>query len=190
MRPPVSGSNLLKKAVQALLWLLFLWIGVSVVHAFESARTMAHKSTCLNNVKQILAGTQQYAQDWDECLPSAQQWASLSNVHVGSGAQIGRTSEAVVWHCPDAVSPYSYAFNSALSGLSYKVLTEPAQTLTIFEANATIWNAAGGKAQVVQESRHPVGPIYGFADGHVKSIRATPEQPYWQPLLLPDKQKH
>lgn len=157
------------------------YMGGSLIHVFASARTMQHHSTCVTNVKQLMLGLLQYSQDWDESLPPAQQWATLS------GRYGHPSSEAFVWHCPDADSPYSYAFNTALGHLSLSKLDLPAQTVCLFEADANLWNAVGGPQQLAKEQRHPWGPHYGFADGHVSGYRAS--ELSWQPVLLPIEKK-
>jgi len=184
MRPPLSVSRTLKGIGYGLLCLFLVWLGGSVVHAFTSARIMAHKSTCSANVKQILLGNALYMHDWDERLPPSQQWATAGGPHIAP------SSEAPIWHCPDAGSPYSYAFNAALGGVSSSDMAEPALTVEIFEADANVWNAVGGKSQLAKEPRHPWGLHYGFADGHVNGYRANPEQLQWQPLLLPGEKRH
>lgn len=158
------------------LGMVFLaYTGFSLMHVFASARIMNHQATCATNVKQLTLGLLHYSQDWDENLPPAQQWATLSSAY---GHQ---SPKAAVWHCPDASSPYSYAFNTALSGLSYNKMDAPALTVCLFEADASLWNAVGGRQQLEKAPRHPWGPHYGFADGHVKDSRAN--QMSWQPLL-------
>ncbi len=40
---------------------------------FAHAREKGRQATCLSNLKQIRLATQQYAQDWDETLPRADE---------------------------------------------------------------------------------------------------------------------
>lgn len=158
-----------------------LYFAFSLVHVFGSARAMNHKTICATNVKQLMAGLLQYSNDWDDHLPPAPQWATLSSVR---GHQ---SSDATVWHCPETSSAYSYAFNSALGSLSYSKLEAPSETVCLFEADMTVWNAVGRVQQLAKDERHPWGLHYGFADGHVNHNRAS--RLSWLPVLLPVEKK-
>ncbi|MFO8082108.1 MAG: prepilin-type N-terminal cleavage/methylation domain-containing protein, partial [Armatimonadota bacterium] len=62
---------------------------------FARAREKARQTSCLSNVKQIMAGIQMYAQDYDERLCPGSRW----RLYVG-GTYIGMAQWA------DAINPY------------------------------------------------------------------------------------
>ncbi len=138
---------------------------------------------CDSNMKQIQSGIVQYAQDWDEILPVSSRWADQAVL------EMRQTSKSDVWHCPNGSSPYSYAFNQALGGLPEDALDDAANTVCVFESDASRWNASGGKSAVSQEERHSGLLTTSFGDGHVRatSKQKLTEDLRWQPLYLAKK---
>ena len=104
----------------------------------------------------------QYAQDWDDTLPAANRWADLSSKYTAPGI------DAKLYHCPEATSRFSYAFNSGLGEQRLPDAEVSAHTVLLFEANVPIKNAFGGRELLVHPPRHDTKDVFSFADGHVK----------------------
>lgn len=141
--------------------LLYAW-DVSLRPILFSNPAHGHEITCLSNLKQLDVAVQMYIEDWNLAYPSASLWGDTAARYLKPDLADR------VFHCPDARTPFSYAYNRACSGLALEKLAEPAQTAMLFECDAPTRNAAGGRAQLPQEPRHTGGNNFGLADGHVK----------------------
>lgn len=139
--------------------------GMIVWHIFAQAQDKAPTASCQSNLKQISLGILMYAQDWDENLPPAPQWATQAGTYTKYNAN------APLWHCPTATSPYSYAMNRALAGVSMSEINEREKTITLFESDASIWNMTGGKEILPKPGRHNGRGNFALLDGHVKFMR-------------------
>jgi prepilin-type processing-associated H-X9-DG protein len=140
----------------------------------RQARLKSNTLSCTSNLKQLELGVQMYAQDWDQKLPPATRWATLAEPYIRNSA---------IYHCPSAESPYSYASNRALSGISLNDVYDDAATVVhLFESNAVLLNAHGGQEALADDTRHYGGLNFGFLDGHVKyvSLRGAASL-YWLP---------
>jgi prepilin-type processing-associated H-X9-DG protein len=140
---------------------------------FAAARSKTRGPSCLSNLKQIEVGLMMYAEDWDDNLPAASHWSEQCYPYV---------KNEQIWHCPEAKSPYSYAYNQALNALKLSDMAEQTLTVNLFESDATTWNASGGIANVAG-NRHDGGSNYGFLDGHARF--GIPIGARWQPLPQP-----
>jgi hypothetical protein len=109
-----------------------------------------------------------YAQDWDERLPPARRWVdAISERH------LKRDDIPQIFRCPKSSSPFSYAFNISLDGVSILQVGYPSETVLLFD-DASSLNAFG-------EWRHLEGDIYAFVDGHAKWIRRSNVNLRWKP---------
>ncbi|MCC7228941.1 MAG: hypothetical protein IT203_01005 [Fimbriimonadaceae bacterium] len=122
-------------------------------------------------MKQLALGQIMYASDNDERFPIAGKWADLIYPYT-------KTQE--ILKCPDAKTPQSYAMNEALSSNSMERLSSPNQTVLLFEADAYLSNASGGREWFVRR-HHDTGSV-AFTDGHAKRVNAyiTPSL-NWRP---------
>jgi prepilin-type N-terminal cleavage/methylation domain-containing protein/prepilin-type processing-associated H-X9-DG protein len=148
---------------------------------FAKAREKARQTSCLSNVKQILLGVMQYAQDNDETLPP--------------GALIKQSTPTVNWY--QAIDPYlknsqilicpskssevlGYGWNYQEFGYyeldhgtgwatTLGAITAPAETILLGD-NAD----SGGNRYLYRRTdaslpkRHNEGGNMGFCDGHAK----------------------
>jgi prepilin-type N-terminal cleavage/methylation domain-containing protein/prepilin-type processing-associated H-X9-DG protein len=73
---------------------------------FAAAREKARQSSCLNNLKQLGLGVQQYSQDWDEHMLYAHSFGRIWNVEGtwGSGGQGERKDDVGM---PELLAPYA-----------------------------------------------------------------------------------
>ncbi len=77
---------------------------------------------CQNNVRKIAQGIKNYAGDWDDTLPNANDWQDAAESDITATTGTGFTVESY-FHCPldHTHDKSSYAYNSMLSGLSMNV---------------------------------------------------------------------
>ena len=120
-----------------------------------------HRPICLSNVKSLNLGMLMYLQDFDDRFPPASQWGDAVYPYIRNRG---------LFKCPQATSPYGYAFNKSLDRLFQKMIKDDKASITLFEANATSINAFGGKGMLVQEPRHDNKNVFGFADGHAAKM--------------------
>lgn len=138
-----------KNAAAALAKLLPLMAG--------AAKPKAEQAACLSNVKQLGLGVMMYAQDHDDLLPT-EAWVDEIMPYV---------KNALVFTCPAAGDAMpAYALNGKLLGLALAGLTEPANTVLLFEKDPADGVHVGGPDQLA--ARHDGSVVIGFADGHVQ----------------------
>ncbi|MCE5239013.1 DUF4349 domain-containing protein [bacterium] len=123
---------------------------------FSKAREKARQPSCLSNVRQLALATLQYAHDYDDVLPPAENWAELIQRYHGN---------TQILHCPSAIGSTgdSYALVSRWGGMPLKSITDPGNTIIIYEAE-------NGQPAY----RHNEGMNVGYADGHGKWIKKLP----------------
>jgi prepilin-type N-terminal cleavage/methylation domain-containing protein/prepilin-type processing-associated H-X9-DG protein len=151
---------------------------------FAQAREKARQSACLNNLKQLGLGVQQYAQDWDEHMLFAHSFGRIWNVEGtwGSGAQGERKDDVGM---PELLFPYTksrISFRENKTTYFYNWLANqgncPKGTpghVKIFELSlGDIYSSS--EAMLIwdmpyytqQEAAHKKGASTVFADGHAK----------------------
>ncbi len=166
---------------------------------FARAREKARQTNCLSNVKQIMLGVLQYAQDYDERMPSR------GNIYVGDPAW----GEAIypyvknigVFNCPSSFGQgiqnvgdlhndqtYDYGWNyhtdNTRSGCKLALIAYPAEALVIIDCDHYIidpWRDDGHWIDSDGAARHNEGANIGWADGHAKWMKPTNylDEDYW-----------
>lgn len=121
-----------------------------------SARLAKGNTACLVNLKALSLSMHIYMASSDDVFPPADRWSTL----------IGHDEPP---RCPFAKSPYSYAMNRNLSGVSATQIAEPHRTVLIFEMDAQTPNASGTEVDVVD--RHGRRPQAALVDGSVRTSR-------------------
>lgn len=149
----------------------FMFLGVAVYPVLLSAKVAAQQSNCISAVKDLGMSLLTYATDHDDRLPPAYCWRSAPQPH---GESEGR--------CAIGRSPWTYAFNLALSSFSQSDLAQPAETVMLFEADAWERNAAGGREWFAL--RHSRRGTVGFTDGHAarKGVTDDTSKVIWTPI--------
>jgi len=165
-----GGATAVAKRRGVPVWLLLLavilvlalpWIALSVFERGRESGPPLHP--CLSHVKNISLAIQMYVADNDDRFPPAGDWCGILDEYV---------KNRDVFRCPEArgTSGWDYAYNALLSAKSMYDLTDPANTVAIFESDAGR-NAAGGPELLPDEPRHSGGDNYGFADGDAQWIK-------------------
>ncbi|UCH33847.1 MAG: hypothetical protein JSV65_14970 [Armatimonadota bacterium] len=124
----------------------------------EEAR---RQRTCLANLKQLALGFLMCAQDYDERLPNAANWMDMITPYI---------KDARLFHCPSDKNQYSYAMNSALSGVSIGDIDDPVNAVMLFESRSGSKNAADPLQSLCMPPRHGAGNNFAFVDGHAEFI--------------------
>ena len=183
---------------------------------FAKAREKARTSSCSSNVKQIMLGLLQYAQDYDERWP----WAAWNNGNtLGNHWMVATypyTSSDQLWVCPSAQSVMhnsgswpgwngicnraGYGWNEdAQNNTVMAECKHPAQTYILADRGDdqcfTTWFNWRGRMQMTWLNGNVPGPHtdgknIGFADGHVKWMKSESitarEVPSDQPAYDPN----
>lgn len=139
----------------------------TMVPVFESAKAAASKTTCFSNAKLLANQLLQYSSSYDDTYPPTSVWCSASTKYA-----YGPRS-----HCQDCKAPYDFAMNSGLAKIPESKVTDPTQTVMLFEADAYGPNAAGGREWFAP--RHFGRGTVAFSDGHERQIR--PGEGVWSP---------
>lgn len=121
---------------------------------------------CLSNAKQLGLSMMMYAQDYDEHLPPAEKWMTVSMPYIKNQA---------IYVCPvvkteNPKTPASYAMDTRLSGKSLNKLKEPANRAVIYDSTRTDWDATDpGQTFAPRHNEGKQGSLV-FADGHAKQV--------------------
>ena len=162
---------------------------------FTRSNTGGRRPVCQSNLKQIGLGFLQYAQDYDEKLPStAAPWADVLQPYL---------KDWRVFQCPDTETSNgrtAYFYNGRLASVSQSTIGNAASLLMAGDGlpdqapNTALWQLpaawvtdAGSPAH-----RHLDAANYLFADGHIKSLAptliapsvGTPNQPTFRTKIV------
>ena len=104
--------------------------------------------TCHAHMGLLLRAVKAYVEDHDGRFPPGEKWSDELMIYV-------RDRDA--FPCPAAINgACSYAYNGALSGLSYREIGKPEMTVVFFESDAG-WNVSGGPELLPETPRHGTG---------------------------------
>ncbi len=154
----------------------------------------ARRSSCQSNLKQIGLGYLQYIQDYDKKFPlttTKQGWFGTLQPYLKS---------ELIFQCPSEEARgknnlTDYWFNGRLAGVEQKRVEFPDNTLLSGDGEASddpnislqvlppLWS----EKEDSPARRHLDTGNYGFADGHVKSLKpgaVTVEKPGQAPTFL------
>ncbi|MGM0491371.1 MAG: hypothetical protein ACQER1_00385 [Armatimonadota bacterium] len=144
-------------------------LGTYLDPMLDQARREAQASACLSNMKQLCLAALMYAQDWGEHLVQPGrvrgEWPEELYPYLKSRA---------IFTCPSRPEqPVGYAFNERLYDAALANITNPAETVIMFETLAVGEAPAGGVEAVPEQPIHGDYVTVGFVDGHAKMM--TPE---------------
>jgi prepilin-type processing-associated H-X9-DG protein len=106
-----------------------------------------------------------YAEDHDDRLPLARNWANASLNYL--------ESRTVAFNCPSLgqSGAFGHAFYRPAAGLKMSELRDASSFLMLFDSNELGWNAVGHLAQIPSKGRHPDDrSTFAFCDGHAKQL--------------------
>ena len=155
---------------------------------FAKAREKARQSSCLSNVKQLMLGVMQYAQDYDETLPSCWTYRTSYYEHPWWFEKIEPyLKNTQIITCPSAKANYpGYGMNyihfgpQASAGVSLGQIQRPSENLFLADSNGSyecIYASEPPPAAPTSHyghtygecgCRHNDGANLGFCDGHAK----------------------
>ncbi|HEX9998231.1 MAG TPA: H-X9-DG-CTERM domain-containing protein [Abditibacterium sp.] len=164
----------------------------------------ARSSSCQSNLKQIMLGIKQYAQDYDELLPPAPN----SPQHGVSAILQPYLKSFAIFQCPQELysvpdAPFEsgdftdYWFNARFYGLNESKISNLVSGVQWGDGNtgAGEANAAYSLRNLpptfAPATRHMLGANYAFADGHVKWLKpgavsnVAPPRGVFSPTLAP-----
>lgn len=165
---------------------------------FARARESARRTSCSNNIKQIVIGLKSYIGDNDETYPAvgtnatptdASGWASAIQPYVKS-VQIlqcpSETNPPAAATTPGSAGYTDFFYNSQVASQNESVFSFVSNTVIIGDggngaanynvngcAASPCADTAGSLATLPAANRHLDGANYGFVDGHVKWYPAS-----------------
>lgn len=135
-------------------------------------------ASCLSNLKQVGLAMLAYSQDYDEKMPPADKWSTVSFPYV-------RNTQ--IYQCPAVPGKYGYAMNYKLSRMELGKIEMPAETVGNFDSTLLRPNAydkgqqAG--ASVTWPPRHDDVINYVYVDGHAEAEREPLTYPYYYQVV-------
>ncbi len=158
---------------------------------FARARENARRTSCLSNTKQLGLGVLQYAQDYDEKLPSSYDlsgdearnwWGAMIQPYVKGTQLFYCPSDSVHDYAkPDGFSRwnvsygYNYVFLNAEAtpaysggGVSLAAINEVSQTVMLADSNNSLPYVIFAQGLYQPLPRHLEGTNACFVDGHAK----------------------
>ncbi|MCX6367396.1 MAG: prepilin-type N-terminal cleavage/methylation domain-containing protein [Armatimonadetes bacterium] len=133
---------------------------------FAQSREHSKRPQCLSNAKQFGVGIMMYAQDYDQHLPPAEKWMTVTQPYTKNKALY--VCPVVKKESPKTVA--SYAMDTRLSGKSLNKLKGLANQALAYDSTRTDWDAADpGQTFAPRHSEGKQGSLV-FADGHAKQV--------------------
>ena len=137
-------------------------LGYIVWALLQDQRETAQSIRCSQNLKSLSLALLQYSEDWDGRLPPADHWIDC----IDNARYLPVANRASLFHCPGATTPYGYALNSSVGGISLDTADfDHTHTVLLFETDSRVRNANGSKILLARK-RH--GELNcSFCDGYV-----------------------
>lgn len=155
------------KVVMTVLIVVLLLIATALLLpvVFSSPSKQSASLTCLRQTKQVGIALVMYAQDYDERLPPAEKWMTVT---------LPYTKDAKLYRCPtvhqaDEKAVASDAMDTRLSGKSLAKLSDLTSVLLAYESTRNDWDATD-PAQTFAPRHNGHGNVI-FADGHAKLLK-------------------
>jgi prepilin-type N-terminal cleavage/methylation domain-containing protein/prepilin-type processing-associated H-X9-DG protein len=144
---------------------------------FAKAREKARTNTCMNNQRQIAVAFTMYAQDNNQKLPVAKEWATLLNANYQIGDKVLDCPTAT--HTGTLTQPdYMYVAGSFLSGMALGDIKEPSAAPILTDQKSPsgtpyINDKDANDISIAVSStdaRHNNAAVFAFVDGHVQIV--------------------
>ena len=165
---------------------------------FAKAREKARQTSCLSNLKQLSLGMLQYAQDYDEMMPRANNVVPANSYTFLDGTTVSASvnmlwmyqivpyiKNAQVFTCPSnsfryPANSYSqtacYGYNDTYCAVALGTLQVPAETIMLVDSTYYLsdWDTAATSDNHNPPSNlHNDGSNCNFADGHAKWYKGS-----------------
>jgi prepilin-type processing-associated H-X9-DG protein len=178
--PPQPNALILRftnmKRTITIVGILVVSFTLAAIIAFPMLFDNSHKISptikCLSSMRTVGIGLLMYAQDYDDKLPPAEKWMTVTQPYTKSPKDY--ICPVIKTENPKAAS--SYALDTRLSGESLENLKQPAEVILVYDSTRTDWDAADpGQTFATRHNggKDKLGNVI-FADGHTKPI--TKEQ--------------
>jgi prepilin-type processing-associated H-X9-DG protein len=120
--------------------------------------------SCSSNAKQLATGLVMYTQDYDEVLPPAAMWQTVTMPYIKNTS---------VLRCPDRPTyPSGYSYNSTMSLRKLKTVASPGAAPLFFESSLGAVNASDPLQSFT--TPHAGMGYVAYVDGHVKAMATAP----------------
>lgn len=149
---------------QAICMLLFLAISLvlsGIILPVGTGHPMdRNRSACLSSIRQSALALIIYASDNNDTLPLAESWHTATRPYFKR--ELG---------CPISTAPWPFAMNSEASGHKYVPNIDEQWSVLLFEADAQLPNASGGREWLVfRHGNENTFASIAFLDGHARLI--------------------
>jgi serine/threonine protein kinase len=134
----------------------------------QQAREKARQAICISNLRDLGMAVMQYCQDYDERMPLAYNWADAVYPYF-------RRWDG--YQCPSRKNlKIGYAYNRHLNGISMEQISQPTETVCLFESNLGGSNPSDYGESWIEGGVHLGGNFVSFVDGHTKWYSWTQKQ--------------
>ncbi len=166
-----------RRIATAMYLLAAVGFAFAIWDVFICARVKARDITCEENLQALGRALTTYSSDWDNTFPPASKWYDAAQTHMQSDMK------GQIIRCPASRYQFTYALNAAVGGTSENKVNTPAETVMIFECDATGPNACGNKDCITPERRHYGRLNFTYMDGHANSINmaSSNSKMIWKP---------
>ena len=168
--------------IEAVVVVAIVFFLAAILFPVFARKREGKRSYCRTNLKQIGLGFSQYMQDYDERYPPARAtsssgWADLIQPYIKS-TQLFQCDEAPNGATGTFTTDYFY--NRRFARMTLSKINSPATTLLLGDGddNAATWNSwsqlpPDALTNTDSPSQRHLGfANYGYADGHVKALKA------------------
>lgn len=211
--PSINEVYTMKKSGFTLIELLVVIAIIAILAAilfpvFAKAREKARQTSCLSNTKQLGTALEMYKQDYDQTYCGAYvyrgAWGDASQLYwfpatlepytknkqvaiCPSGSTVESFASPNTWDTPNGIK-FSYGYSDLVGWAAESSVTQPANTIVLFEADSTRSGGKYGMMEVWDWSqidpsysigqatamgyRHNDGFNLVFCDGHAKWYKA------------------
>lgn len=163
-------------SVSAIYFAILFVIGSAIIlPAMAKPRNKASDPSCLRNQRLLGTAMLEFSQDHQGRLPANWQEFTQYLVHLGllrSDYPNETISPESLLYCPDTVQSFrpigGYGLNASVMGKSLADFPDPSNT--IFSADARHAGQPLHGLQDIDTSRHGLGFIASFLDGHIQGV--------------------
>jgi hypothetical protein len=163
-KTPETRRRVGRNIIQSLAGFILTFMGYSVYVLARQQTEHAQEVSCEMTMRTLGAAVLSYAADTpDSRFPPADHWDTAITKYLAP------EDAERVFHCPAARTRFSYAYNSALANVPLSKISDPTNTVLLFECDADTKNAAGGM-RLVASDRHAGISVCIMVDGVQKTL--------------------